>query len=175
MLGRASHLERVGRWLARQEQELQVRLARELVARCRSLNRTIAELDQELEQRTAQIAPALLELPGCAAITAAKLLAEIGPIDRFKSDAQLARHGGVAPLEASSGRMQRHRLDRGGNRQLNAALYRIAITQAALPPRRPRLPRTQDKPKARAAAKRSAASNDYSSASSSTPSKRAPP
>ncbi len=130
MLGRSSHLERVSRWLARQEQEMQVRLARELVAACRSLNRTIAELDQELEQRAAAIAPALLELPGCAAVTAAKLLAEIGPIDRFKTDAQLARHSGVAPLEASSGRSQRHRLDRGGNRQLNAALYRIAITQA---------------------------------------------
>ena len=130
MLGRSSHLDRVSRWLARREPELQVRLARELVSTIRSLNRAVAELDQELEQRTAEIAPALLELPGCAAVTAAKLLAEIGPIDRFKSDAQLARHSGVAPLEASSGRIQRHRLDRGGNRQLNAALYRIAITQA---------------------------------------------
>jgi transposase len=130
MLARNSHLERVSRWLARQEQELQVRLARELVAHCRSLNRTIAALDQELEQRTAQLAPALLELPGCGALTAAKLLAEIGPVGRFRSDAQLARHSGVAPLEASSGRIQRHRLDRGGNRQLNAALHRIAITQA---------------------------------------------
>jgi len=134
MLGRSSHLERVSRWLARQEQELQVRLARELVSQCRSLNRMIAQLDQELEQRVREIAPALLELPGCAAVTAAKLLAEIGPIDRFKSDAQLARHSGVAPLEASSGRVQRHRLDRGGNRQLNAALYRIAITQARYHP-----------------------------------------
>jgi transposase len=130
MLSRGAHLDRVGRWLARREQELQVRLARELVSTCRVLNRTIAELDQELEQRTAEVAPALLELPGCAAVTAAKLLAEIGPVDRFKTDAQLARHSGVAPLEASSGRTQRHRLDRGGNRQLNAALYRIAITQA---------------------------------------------
>ncbi len=130
MLGRSSHLERVRRWLARQDKELQVRLARELVSTIRQLNRTIAALDQELEQQTTTIAPALLELPGCAAVTAAKLLAEIGPIDRFKNDAQLARHGGVAPLEASSGRTQRHRLDRGGNRQLNAALYRIAITQA---------------------------------------------
>ena len=134
MLGRSSHLERVSRWLARQEQELQVRLARELVSQCRSLNRAIAQLDQELEQRVRQIAPALLELPGCAAVTAAKLLAEIGPVGRFKSDAQLARHAGVAPLEASSGRVQRHRLDRGGNRQLNAALYRIAITQARYHP-----------------------------------------
>src|SRR3954470_19195731 len=122
MLGRSSHLERVSRWLARQDQEMQVRLARELVTACRSLNRKIAELDQELEHRTAAIAPALLELPGCAAVTAAKLLAEIGPISRFKTDAQLARHSGVAPLEASSGKSQRHRLDRGGNRQLNAAL-----------------------------------------------------
>jgi transposase len=130
MLGRSSHLERVSRWLARREPELQVRLARELVTGCRSLNRTITELDQELEQRVRENAPGLLELPGCAAVTAAKLLAEIGPVDRFKTDAQLARHGGVAPLEASSGRTQRHRLDRGGNRQLNAALYRIAITQA---------------------------------------------
>jgi transposase len=130
MLGRSAHLERVGRWLARREQELQVRLARELVSTCRALNRAIAELDQQLGHEVVGVAPALLALPGCAAVTAAKLLAEIGPIDRFKSDAQLARHSGVAPLEASSGKSQRHRLDRGGNRQLNAALYRIAITQA---------------------------------------------
>jgi transposase len=45
-----------------------------------------------------------------------------------------ARHSGVAPLEASSGRVQRHRLDRGGNRQLNAAFHRIAITQARVHP-----------------------------------------
>jgi transposase len=128
------HLERVSRWLARQEQELQVKLARELVTRCRALDREIAELDRELEQRTTALAPALLDLPGCGAITAAKLLAEIGPIGRFQSDAQLARHSGVAPLEASSGRIQRHRLDRGGNRQLNSALYRIAITQARIHP-----------------------------------------
>jgi transposase len=129
-LDRATQLERVARWLARREQELQVRLARDLIAIIRQLNRTIIELDHEIGERVRAVAPGLLELPGCAAITAAKLLAEIGPIDRFKSDAQLARHGGVAPLEASSGKSQRHRLDRGGNRQLNAALYRIAITQA---------------------------------------------
>jgi transposase len=133
-LDRASHLERVARWLARREQEVQVRIARELLNRCRSLTRQIDELNAELEQRAAAVAPALLELPGCGAVTAAKLLAEIGPISRFKTDAQLARHSGVAPLEASSGKNQRHRLDRGGNRQLNAALYRIAITQSRYHP-----------------------------------------
>jgi transposase len=133
-LDRASHLERVGRWLARREQGVQARIARELVNRCRSLTKAITELDQQLEQQAATVAPALLELPGCGAITAAKLLAEIGPISRFKTDAQLARHSGVAPLQASSGKSQRHRLDRGGNRQLNAALYRIAITQSRYHP-----------------------------------------
>ena len=133
-LDRATHLERVSRWLARREQNVQVQIARELVSRCRSLTRAIEQLDQELEQRAVAVAPALLELPGCGVVTAAKLLAEIGPISRFKSDAQLARHSGVAPLEASSGKSQRHRLDRGGNRQLNAALYRIAITQSRYHP-----------------------------------------
>src|SRR5262249_42567470 len=133
-LDRPTQLDRVGRWLARREHEVQARIARDLVLRCRSLTRAVLELDRELEQRTAQFAPRLLELPGCGALTAAKLLAEVGPIDRFQSDAQLARHSCVAPLEASSGRAQRHRLDRGGNRQLDAAFYRIAITQARVHP-----------------------------------------
>jgi hypothetical protein len=57
MLGRGSHLERVARWLARQDQQLQVRLARELATGCRQLNRQIAALDQQLEQRVKQTAP----------------------------------------------------------------------------------------------------------------------
>jgi transposase len=174
LLARPSHLERASRWLARQEQGLQVRLARQLVGRIRTLTRSIGELDRELERRTSETAPALLELPGCGAVTAAKLLAEIGPIDRFKNDAQLARHSGVAPLEASSGRIQRHRLDRGGNRQLNAALTESRSHKPATT--RPLAPTSNaNRPKARAAAKRSAASNDSSYASSSTHSKRAQP
>ena len=146
----------------------------ELVSIIRSLNRAIGELDQELQERNAKVAPGLLELPGCAAVTAAKLLAEIGPIDRFKSDAQFARHSGVAPLEASSGRTQRHRLDRGGNRQLNAARYRIAITQARYhPDARAYLERKRSEGKSRREALRCL--NGSSSASSSTPSRRAPP
>jgi transposase len=149
-LDRAVQLERVGRWLARREQTVQVRIARELVARCRSLTRSIRELEQELALRTTQTAPSLLELPGCGVLSAAKLLCEIGPIERFRTDAQLARHGGVAPLEASSGRSRRHRLDRGGNRQLNCALHRIAVTQARMhPPARAYLERKQREGKSR--------------------------
>ena len=143
-------LERVGRFLARREPTVQVRIGRELVARCRALGRSIRELEQELALLTARTAPSLLELPGCGVLCAAKLLCEIGPIERFRTDAQLARHGGVAPLEASSGRRRRHRLDRGGNRQLNCALHRIAVTQARMhPPARAYLERKQSEGKSR--------------------------
>jgi transposase len=94
--------------------------------------------------------PRLLELAGCGPLSAAKLLCEIGPIERFRSDAQLARHAGVAPLDASSGKQQRHRLDRGGNRQLNCALHRIAITQGRVyAPARAYLERKQSEGKSR--------------------------
>ncbi|HYX76992.1 MAG TPA: IS110 family transposase [Gaiellaceae bacterium] len=149
-LDRGVWLERLGRQLARREQTTQVRIARELLARCRALTRSILALDRELHSRTTAIAPQLLELPGCAALTAAKLLCEIGPIARFRGDAQLARHAGVAPLEASSGKRQRHRLDRGGNRQLNCALHRIAVTQGRVhPPARAYLERKQAEGKSR--------------------------
>jgi transposase len=171
-LDRTVWLERVGRKLTRREQTTQVQIARDLLSRCRSLSRAVAELDRELATRTTAIAPHLLELPGCGRLSAAKLLGEIGPIGRFASDAQLARHAGVAPLDASSGKHQRHRLDRGGNRQLNCALHRIAITQGAST--HPHAPTSNaNRPKAKPATKPSAASNDNSPAPS-TPSKTNP-
>jgi len=116
-LDRPLWLDRIGRRLARQPQTVQVRICRELVGRCRSLTRTILALERELGAQTSETAPSLLALPGCGTLSAAKLLSEIGPIDRFQTDAQLARHAGVAPLEASSGKQQRHRLDRRPRRQ----------------------------------------------------------
>jgi transposase len=149
-LDRSVWLERVARRLRRCEQTVQIRIARELVGRCRRLTRSILALDRELQARTEEHGPRLLTLPGCGPLSAAKLLGEIGPIGRFETDAQLARHAGVAPLEASSGKYQRHRLDRGGNRQLNCALHRIAITQARThPPARAYLERKQNEGKSR--------------------------
>jgi transposase len=149
-LDRPLWLDRIARRLRRGEQTVQIRIARELVARCRSLTRSILALDREPQVRTERRAPRLLGLAGCGPLSAAKLLGEIGPIERFDSDAQLARHAGVAPLEASSGKYQRHRLDRGGNRQLNCALHRIAITQARVhPPARAYLERKQSEGKSR--------------------------
>ena len=149
-LDRVLWLDRLSRQLARREQTTQARIARDLLGRCRTLTRSIGELDRELHARTLTIAPRLLQLPGCGPLSAAKLLCEIGPIDRFPSDAQLARHAGVAPLDASSGKHQRHRLDRGGNRQLNCALHRIAITQGRMhAPARAYLERKQNEGKSR--------------------------
>ena len=149
-LDRALWLDRLARQLARREQSTQVRIARDLVGRCRTLTRSIGELDAELQTQTQTLAPRLLKLAGCGPLSAAKLLCEIGPIDRFASDAQLARHAGVAPLDASSGKHQRHRLDRGGNRQLNCALHRIAVTQGRVhPPARAYLERKQNEGKTR--------------------------
>jgi transposase len=79
-----------------------------------------------------RLAPNLLGLPGCGVLTAAKLIAETAGVARFRSEVCFAIHAGVAPIPASSERTDRHRLSRGGNRQLNAAIHRIAITQLRL-------------------------------------------
>jgi transposase len=88
----------------------------------------------ELEERIKRLAEAsfspLTRLCGVNLLTAGTLAAILGPGNRFASDAQLAAYAGVAPLETSSAGLVRHRLNRGGNRRLNAALYRIVLTQA---------------------------------------------
>jgi len=96
------------------------------------LTRRINALERELTDLVRAQAPQLLKLPGCGPLTAAKLLGETANPARFRSEACFAMHAGVAPIPASSGRTQRHRLARGGNRQLNAALHRIAITQVRI-------------------------------------------
>ncbi|MDQ3085743.1 MAG: IS110 family transposase [Actinomycetota bacterium] len=149
-LDRQVWLQRLSRRLGRLDQTVQVRICRELVSRCRELARRASELERELALLVEQQAPALLALPGCGVLTAAKLLAETAGVERFASDAKLALHAGAAPLDASSGRQQRHRLNRSGNRQLNCALHRIAVTQGRThPPARAYLERKQAEGKSR--------------------------
>lgn len=105
------------------------RIARELVDRIRELTVTINALEREIAALAAGLAPSLLALPGCGALTAAKLVGETAGIGRFRSAAAFARHNGTAPLPVWSGSPERHRLSRTGNRQLNVALHRIAVTQ----------------------------------------------
>jgi transposase len=125
---------KVARRLQRAEPTVRVRIARDEIRRIRDLTRTINELHQELAPLVEQAAPQLLAERGLGVITAAKLIGEIAGIDRFTSDAQLARVAGCAPVPVSSGRTDRYRLDRGGNRQLNHAIHMLAICKIRLDP-----------------------------------------
>lgn len=128
-LGSFKWLELLEDKLSRLEQTTQVEVARELVDDCWRLSHRVNKLQRRIEAAVAERYPELVAIPGCAALTAAKLVGEIAGVDRFATDSKLAMHAGVGPLEASSGNRQRHRLNRKGNRQLNAALHRIAVTQ----------------------------------------------
>lgn len=126
--------ERVAGRLARAEQIAQVRIARDELRRIRELTRAVDALERELAGLVAELAPQLLAERGCGVLTAAKLLGEIAGVGRFATDAKLARTAASAPIPASSGRTNRHRLDRGGNRQLNCALHRLAVSKGRLDP-----------------------------------------
>jgi transposase len=108
------------------------RFARDLLARIVELSTTIRALEREIESLVGTLAPTLLGLPGCGPLSAAKIVGEAAGVSRFRSKEAFARHNGSAPLPVWSGNVVRHRLNRGGNRQLNAALHRIAITQIRL-------------------------------------------
>lgn len=113
-------------------QGIVARIARELVARIRELTAAIDGLEREISRLVEGLAPSLLALQGCAHLSAAKLVGETAGIGRFRRAAQFARHNGTAPVPVWSGNHERYRLSRGGNRQLNVVLHRIAITQIRL-------------------------------------------
>ena len=127
----ARHRTTVGR-LLRGNGAVQAELARALVARLARVDREIAGLTLRIDQLVAS--HPLLGLPGVGSITAARLIGEVGDVRRFRSADALAALAGVAPIPASSGQIQRMRLNRGGNRQLNRALHVIAVTQARFHP-----------------------------------------
>ena len=108
------------------------RIALSQLARITALTAETGQAERELASLVRHLVPALLDVAGVGVITAAKILGEIGDIRRFRSLAAFARHNGTAPIPASSGTGKNgpHRLNRAGNRQLNAALHRIAIVQA---------------------------------------------
>jgi len=126
---------KIARRLGRVGASVQVQIARDMIARVRELTRTITELYEQLAGLVKQAAPQLLAEKGLGVLIAAKLIGEIAGVDRFTSDAQLARISGCAPIPVSSGRTDRHRLDPGGNRQLNHAFHMLALTKLLHDPR----------------------------------------
>ena len=87
-------------------------------------------LDANLDELTAIAAPTLRAINGVGPQVAAALLAAAGDNpDRLRSSASFAALCGASPIDASSGRQQRHRLNRGGDRQANCALYYVIISR----------------------------------------------
>ncbi len=97
--------------------------------RVEAANREEQELAQAILALVRVEAPQLLARPGVGPISAAQLLISWSHPGRFPSEAAFARHGGSAPIPASSGQTLRHRLDRGGDRQLNRALHTIVLSR----------------------------------------------
>ena len=100
---------------------------RRIAKRAQSLSQEIAEIDRSLLRLVANLAPQLLAECGVGAVCGAQLLVSSGDAARMKSEASFAALAGTSPVDASSGKQQRHRLNRGGDRQLNWALHVIAL------------------------------------------------
>jgi transposase len=109
----------------------------------RALGRRVVALDDETKQLDKLLAelvrvtaPQLVAVYGVGPDTAASLLVSAGDNpERLRNEAAWAHLCGVAPIEASSGKVKRYRLNRGGDRQANAALWRIVITRMSSDPR----------------------------------------
>jgi transposase len=102
---------------------------RRLAKRIVLLERELAETDQELSELTRALCPQLLHQPGVGPLCAAQLLVSTADPHRIRTEPAFAALAGVSPVEASSGPIKRHRLNRNGDRQLNWALHMTALNR----------------------------------------------
>ena len=109
-------------------------IVRQLAARVAALTTEIKALTVRLEQRVAALGTPLRTLRGVGPVVAARLLGELGSAPRVHSAAALAALAGIAPIAVASGGRQGHRVNFGGNRQLNRAIHIIALTQRRCEP-----------------------------------------
>ena len=109
-------------------------VARREVSRIRELTREANQLEADITGRVTVLVPSLLAIPGCGALSAGKLVGEAADVTRFRSRDAYAMWSGAAPIPVWSANNTRFRLNRGGNRQTNAALHRIAVTQIRIHP-----------------------------------------
>ena len=113
---------------------IDAQMARDVLADIDRITPVINELEKRVTALVEPLAPSLLAMHGCGPLTAAKIVGETAGVDRFRSEARFAMHAGVAPIPAWSGNTAgRVRMTKSGNRQLNAALHRIAVTQLQRP------------------------------------------
>ncbi len=109
------------------------RIAKELLADLRRLDKAVAENRRRSREAVASSGTTLTDIYGISEVLAAKIIGQVGSIDRFPSADHLASYAGTAPIEASSGDVTRHRLSRRGNRQLNNAIHLAAHVQTIRP------------------------------------------
>ncbi|MGW5226867.1 IS110 family transposase [Nocardia niigatensis] len=108
---------------------VQLRLVIELIEELEAIDRKTKAADKELRQLVTDRGSTLMDLHGIGPSSAARLLADTGDIHRFATRDRFASWNGSAPLDASSGDQQRHRLSRAGNRKINRVLHIMAIVQ----------------------------------------------
>ncbi len=109
------------------------RIAKQRTRHIRSLSRQIQELTQQITTVVKTTGATLTHIHGIGNLTAAEIIAQVGNPAHYPTKAKFAMANDTAPLEASSGRITRHRLNRGGNRRINQALYTAALTQISQP------------------------------------------
>ena len=109
-------------------------ILRRIAQRVESLQREISEILASLGRLVRELVPELLAQPGVGVICAAQLVVSSGDAQRMRSEAAFAALAGTSPVDASSGKQQRHRLNRGGDRQLNCALHVISLQRVRSDP-----------------------------------------
>lgn len=126
-----ARIHQIATWRTRHNEDTGVTAARaeatRLATEIRRRDTEIAANKTQLRQHAQHAAPALLELVGVGPIVAAQLIVSYSHKGRIRSEAAFARLAGSAPIPASSGNTERHRLHRGGDRDLNSALWRIVF------------------------------------------------
>ncbi len=125
---------RLTRQLARLPQSARLTVAKRLLRRVSEVGREERELLTDLNRLIDAPTPELLAQPGCGTVTAAIIIGHTAGAKRFSTDGHFARHAGTAPVPARSGKTVRHRLHRGGDRQLNRAIHIIALSRARTDP-----------------------------------------
>ncbi len=133
-LNQSRVLDRVDRALRKLPAGARGRIAREQISQIRGLNRQVCQLQAELAELVKAHRPQLLAEQGCGALVAAMLIGHTAGVKQFRKRSSFGLQTGTAPIPCSSGQRTQHRLNRGGDRQLNHALHIVAITRAQRDP-----------------------------------------
>jgi transposase len=133
-LAKPASLEKAERLLGR-DRSVQAGLARRRMERIREIDEERDRVERDIREKVRALGTGLTELVGVGELIAARIIGEVGDVNRIPSRHHFASLNGTAPIPASSGQTQRHRLNRGGNRRLNQAIHMMALTQARMDPR----------------------------------------